>query len=103
MKLTKKAGVNLSTLQGRRQWGASGVRPAPHFTFGPRLLHMLHPLLYLKRVSPLVVFGPPCCEILATDSGVLFHTLYATITSSQRKKKRTFIVIHFNPFALIFL
>jgi len=31
------------------------------------------------------------------DSGVLFHTLYLTITNSQRHKKRVLIVIHFNP------
>jgi len=31
------------------------------------------------------------------DSGVLFHTLYATITNSQRHKKRMFNVTHCNP------
>jgi len=29
------------------------------------------------------------------DSGVLFHTLYATITNSQRQKERMLIVVHF--------
>ena len=29
--------------------------------------------------------------------GVLFHTLYLTITNSQLHKKRVLIVIHFNP------
>jgi len=31
------------------------------------------------------------------DSGVLFHALKVTITNSQRHKKRTFIVINFDP------
>ena len=30
---------------------------APHFTFGPRLLHSLHPIQYFKNVAPLLVFG----------------------------------------------
>jgi len=31
------------------------------------------------------------------DSGVLFHTLYVTVTNSQPQNKRMLIVIHFNP------
>ena len=112
MKLTKKAAMNLTTLQGRRHWGASGVRP--HFMFGPRLLHTSN-IVFEKMWPHLVVFGPSCCEILAkglphshyifieyltglvqseNHSGVLFHTLYVTITDSQRQKKRMLIVIH---------
>jgi len=32
------------------------------------------------------------------DSGVLFHTLYVTITNSQPHEKMIVIVIHFNLF-----
>ena len=36
------------------------------------------------------------------DLGVLFHTLYATITNSQRNKQRIFVFIHFNPSRSLF-
>jgi len=82
--------------------------------FGPGCC--IYPI-YLKNVTPLVVFGPfaakswrrachtPITYLLSTsparviwkiDSGVLFHTLYVTITNSQRQKNRMLIVIHFN-------
>jgi len=36
------------------------------------------------------------------DSGILFHTLYVTITNSQRHKKIMVIVIYFNPSRTLF-
>jgi len=36
------------------------------------------------------------------DSGVLFHTLYVTITNSQRHEKKMVIVIHFNHSSSLF-
>jgi len=36
------------------------------------------------------------------DSGVLFHTLYVTITNFQHHEKRMLIVIHFNPSSSFF-
>ena len=114
MRLTKKAGVNLSTLKGRRQWGPV---VSPHFMFGPRLLHTSN--IVFKKFRHSCGFWPPLLrnpgDVPATlplhiywvhqwprvtwkmDSGVLFHTLYVTITNSQRQKKRMLIVIHFNP------
>ena len=52
---------------------ASGVQwfPDPHLKSGTPF-HVwssgscIHPILYLKNVVPLAVFGAPCCEILAT-------------------------------------
>ena len=43
-----------------------------------------------------------CHAIWKMDSGVLFHTLYATITNFQRHKKRMLIAIH-SILALILL
>jgi len=52
---------------------ASGVQwcPDPHLKSGPPF-HVwspgccIYPILYLKNIAPLMVFGAPCCEILAT-------------------------------------
>jgi len=49
MKLTKKAALNLTTLQGCRQWEASGFRP-PISCLAP--VCCIHPILYLKNVAP---------------------------------------------------
>jgi len=78
----------------------------------------IHPRLHLKYVPSLVVFAllvvkswrRACHTTIAfygvphwprviwkKDSGVLFHTLYVTITNSQLQKKRMLSVIHFNP------
>jgi len=63
MKLTKTAAVNLTTLQGCRQWGEPVVPGppfkicAPYFMFGSRLLHISN--ILFKNVCP------PCCNILA--------------------------------------
>jgi len=39
---------------------------------------------------------------LRKHPGVLFHTLYVTVTKSQCHKRRMFIVIHFNPLRSFF-
>ena len=64
-------------LQGRRQRGASGAATpiwnwCPSFQVWPPGCY-IHPILYFKNVAPpsgfwplLLVFGPPCCYILAT-------------------------------------
>ena len=52
---------------------ASGIQwcPDPPLKFVPPF-HVrspgccIYPILYLENVAPLVVFGAPCCEILAT-------------------------------------
>ena len=50
----KKAALNLTTLQGRRQWGTS---LPPHFMFGPRLLHTSK-IMLKKFDTPLWVLAP---------------------------------------------
>ena len=37
---------------------------APHFMFVPPLA--AHIQCFMQKFAPLVVFGPPCCEILTT-------------------------------------
>ena len=54
--------------QGHRQRGEGC--PPPHLKSVTPISCLargfcIHPLLYFKNVAPLVVFGPPCCEILA--------------------------------------
>ena len=51
---------------------AIGVQwcPDPHLKSAPFHVRSpgccIYPILYLENVAPLVVFGAPCCEILAT-------------------------------------
>jgi len=72
------------TKRGRRQRGGAVVPAppfeicAPHLMFGPRLLHTVH-LILLKMWPPLVVFGPPCCEIMATS---LIQSLQSTYSKT---------------------
>jgi len=61
MKLMKKAAVNLTTLQGRRQWGSSGAQPpfkicVPHFMFSPWLVHTSN--IVFKKFGPACGFWP---------------------------------------------
>jgi len=55
MELTKKVAVNLTTLQGSRQWGP--VVSNPHIIFGPRLVHTSN--IEFKNVLPSMWFLPP--------------------------------------------
>ena len=117
MKLTKKAAVNLTTLQGRRQWEGQWC-PAPPFHVWSTVAAYIQ--YCIEKCGPLVVLAPlPLLRnpgggpatlplhihwashwprvIWKMDSAVLFHRLYVTIINSQRQKKRMLIVIHFNP------
>ena len=41
-----------------------GVPGLPFHVWPPSCC--IHPILYLENEIPLIIFGPPCCEILAT-------------------------------------
>ena len=70
---------------------------APHFTFGPRLLHTSN-TVFLKCAPPfwtlLLVFGPPCCWILATSLSSLCGPLTRKFGDSWFKVwKQSFVSI----------
>jgi len=56
--------------QGRRQRWTNGARPT-HLKFMPPISCMasgccINPIFYFKNVLPLMIFGSPGCEVLAT-------------------------------------
>jgi len=81
--------------------------PAPPFEIGAPRFHFwptgccLHPILYFENVAPLLVFGSPCCYILA--AGLAYSYLFYVVEDNERPDTKAVALLKRSVFKNYFL